>query len=361
MKPLTIVASVGIIVSIAAVAVTGSGRAGRAQPSAAAKIEDLGEWTAHGTLDQVERFWALPSGQIAYSLWNPENSARITWARSGPAGRATDLLSPALYESVELTGMNSRGVMVGNATEKGGITGGAFMIEGGTVRWLAPPAGHERAWVYGLNDVGTVIGAVASGREMRGCIWKQGRTALLPSAPGIPGIWRAINSHGDTVVLYANVAEGHTIYLMRSGEPRVALKTGGWNQFYSLVINDRGDIAADAVKTAKPFDWGPHSVVLIRDGKLRDLGRLPNSHMTVRDLGENGIIVGYATRDTAPGIPVTAFMWDEKNRLRDLNRLIPPGSGWDLTDAHGIDANGAIFGVGKHNGQSRFFRLTIPN
>jgi probable HAF family extracellular repeat protein len=44
--------------------------------------------------------------------------------------------------------------------------------------------------------------------------------------------------------------------------------------------------------------------------------------------------------------------------MKDLNKLIPTGSGWVLTEADGINASGQIIGMGTHSGQEHAFLLT---
>ena len=44
-------------------------------------------------------------------------------------------------------------------------------------------------------------------------------------------------------------------------------------------------------------------------------------------------------------------------RMRDLNALIPHGSGWVLSEANGINDVGQIVGTGTKNGQTRAFLL----
>jgi probable HAF family extracellular repeat protein len=44
--------------------------------------------------------------------------------------------------------------------------------------------------------------------------------------------------------------------------------------------------------------------------------------------------------------------------MRDLNNLLPPNSGWELTQALGINDKGQIVGYGTHDGQIRAFLLT---
>lgn len=43
----------------------------------------------------------------------------------------------------------------------------------------------------------------------------------------------------------------------------------------------------------------------------------------------------------------------------DLNRLLPAGSGWFLSDAHGLDETGHIVGDGIDDGRQRAYLLTL--
>ena len=52
-----------------------------------------------------------------------------------------------------------------------------------------------------------------------------------------------------------------------------------------------------------------------------------------------------------------AFVY-RNGRMLDLNNLIPPGSGWALTQANGINDAGEIVGYGMIAGQQHAFLLT---
>ena len=47
--------------------------------------------------------------------------------------------------------------------------------------------------------------------------------------------------------------------------------------------------------------------------------------------------------------------------MKDLNALLPRGSGWVLNNAWDINDKGQITGNGLHNGNARAFRLTPPS
>ena len=44
--------------------------------------------------------------------------------------------------------------------------------------------------------------------------------------------------------------------------------------------------------------------------------------------------------------------------MTDLNRMLPKGSGWVLTNATGINASGQLVGYGTHIGKTAAFLLT---
>ena len=55
-----------------------------------------------------------------------------------------------------------------------------------------------------------------------------------------------------------------------------------------------------------------------------------------------------------------AFLWEDGN-LIDLNSLVDPGIGWELTSAFEINNNGDIIGIGNFNGEQRgFIAKAVP-
>ncbi len=54
----------------------------------------------------------------------------------------------------------------------------------------------------------------------------------------------------------------------------------------------------------------------------------------------------------------SAFLWDQRYGMVDLNNLLPEDSGWDyLESAEGINNNGQIIGLGSINGRKHAFLL----
>lgn len=101
------------------------------------------------------------------------------------------------------------------------------------------------------------------------------------------------------------------------------------------------------------------------NGIISELGALNTNpedlNNIAHDLNDHCQVVGTSGCSLAnPGgsaMSPHAFLFDQGEML-DLNTLIPSDSGWILIDANGINNQGQIIGVGKHQGNRRAFLLT---
>lgn len=111
-----------------------------------------------------------------------------------------------------------------------------------------------------------------------------------------------------------------------------------------------------------------HAFVL-SDGRMRDLGTTGGYQDSLATaINTLGQIVGTLTNTvpfrTPSGILASpasghAFLASaSSSTMQDLNQLLPPSSGWELTSASGINDQGAIVGEGIHNGTVHGFLLT---
>jgi probable HAF family extracellular repeat protein len=91
-------------------------------------------------------------------------------------------------------------------------------------------------------------------------------------------------------------------------------------------------------------------------GTMTDLGTLPGDYESrALNINRNKIAVGYSKKASG----TRAVMWYTWGpTIIDLNTLLPPGSGWVLTMAYGINDLGEIVGAGLHGGVLRGFALT---
>jgi len=91
---------------------------------------------------------------------------------------------------------------------------------------------------------------------------------------------------------------------------------------------------------------------------MRDLGALPgDANSAAMGVNAFGQVVGWS--GSAEGAGSHAFLWTA-GRMLDLNRTLPPDSGWVLTSARAINLSDQITGTGLHNGTMRAFLLSLP-
>ena len=96
------------------------------------------------------------------------------------------------------------------------------------------------------------------------------------------------------------------------------------------------------------------------DGVLTDIGVLgPGLGTFAHTLIDNGAVVGYSSPDGSYA-DARAFVYFN-GTLRDLNDLLPPGSGWTrLIDAIGVNSRGRIVGIGIRDGIPKTFLMSPP-
>jgi probable HAF family extracellular repeat protein len=114
------------------------------------------------------------------------------------------------------------------------------------------------------------------------------------------------------------------------------LGTLGGPDSEAVWINDAGEIAGSADLPTTNI----HDAVIWRHGHIHDLGTLPGDPCSrSRGLNSRGQVVGTSTDCRAA---LHAFVWEEGGPMRDLNKLIRPGSGLQLTEAFNINDHGDI-------------------
>ena len=93
------------------------------------------------------------------------------------------------------------------------------------------------------------------------------------------------------------------------------------------------------------------------NGVMTNLGSLPGgTGSEASAINNHDEVVGSCR---VPGYVDHAFIWDSVNQMRDLNNLIPAGSGLVLQEATGINDLGQIAAIGTYDGvHHRAFLLT---
>jgi probable HAF family extracellular repeat protein len=162
---------------------------------------------------------------------------------------------------------------------------------------------------------------------------------------------------------------------------------GGTDSGYSSSangVNDRGQVVGWS--TTIPLDpdcqldlvgCPIHAVLWTRTGEVSDLGTLAGDTLSTASsinffgqvIGSSGNTLveqgwggtgGSGFQGDGGAIAVTGrpFIWSAHKGMRDLNTLLPAGSGWVLNSVSGINVWGQIVGSGTLNGQPHGFLLT---
>ena len=203
-----------------------------------------------------------------------------------------------------------------------------------------------------------------------------------------------INGRGD-VVGYTDTAEGLVVgFIARPGQPAHVLPSLGGPVTLTCGINDAGQIAGWSMTEAgaqhairiddgqpSPIDIGSFTTAAassgcaidadgrvggqvqkndllqafrFHDGVLDNLAMFGSPESTVESIA-NGVSVGWF-RDVATN-QVRAFVHSDEDGLVDLHTLADNASGWALSMAKGVNADGVIVGEGTFNGNPAVFRL----
>jgi probable HAF family extracellular repeat protein len=117
------------------------------------------------------------------------------------------------------------------------------------------------------------------------------------------------------------------------------LGTLGGDNSEAIWLNEDGDVVGSADLAGSTGNQ-THDAVLWRNGEIHDLGTVPGDPCSRgRGLNSRGQVVGTST-DCVNALH--AFVWKEGGPMLDLNTLIAPGSGFQLTNAFNINDRGEI-------------------
>jgi len=222
----------------------------------------------------------------------------------------------------------------------------AVLWSHGTVRDLGTLPGGSYSQANGINDLGEVTGYSNGAGQPHAVLWnKQGVVQDLGALPGGYSQGLGINLQGE-VIGFSNAANGNWfgfLWTQSTGMKALPMLPGA-NTASANGINDLGQIVGGS---------GYYAVLWHNDRKhtAESLGAVSGQKgSTAFAINDPGQVVGWSG--------AVAFVWSREHGMQDLNKLIPGNSGWSLTLATAINAQGQITGQGTINGQQHAFLLT---
>ncbi len=301
-----------------------------------------------GTIYSITGLGSLGgSSAVGYKIDN--SGTVIGWAQTGSndqhafvnKGAGLQDLSPLSGSDTFANGINASGVIVGTSYVNGQAHG-TIWTDSGSIDLGAG------IFATGINDAGIIIGG--NGHAFRFANGAYQDLGVLQV-----GGWSSasgINSSG-AVVGDASVGSGFHGFIWTAGTGMQAIGDLGGGSSHATGINDSGAVVGSASLAS-----GYEHAFLSLGGTLTDLGTLGGGSSFAYSINDAGAVVGYSW--LASGQNTHAFVY-ANGIMVDLNSLLPAGSGWELTEAYGINDAGQITGSGLFNGQVSAFRLDPNN
>lgn len=208
-----------------------------------------------------------------------------------------------------------------------------------------PPEGM----VWGQSTTSTTVNSDTGLPTFDPFLWDHGKMTDLGTLGGAWGNAQCANSRhqiiGQSSLAGTPIActDGHLTschaFFWEDGKMRDLGTLGGPNS-EAQWINEAGLIAGSADFPRPQPAVNPHDAVIWKHGKIKDLGTVDGDACSrAYGLNDRGQVVG-TSGDCRNALH--AFVWEEGRPMLDLNKLIPPGSGWVLTNAFNINDRGEI-------------------
>jgi len=237
----------------------------------------------------------------------------------------TEIKAP-VQGSVQLSGMNDLGQVVGAVDQLPQGNFLPFLYSGGTATMLGLPTGYASATPYDINNHEAIVGQ-ASGifnglTDQRGFIYRDGQFHLL----SVSGVVSAINDAGHI----AGVDFTHGEVMFYDGSIHDLGFRGAAN-----AINSNDQIAGNLLVAGATY---PNACFY--DGTVHDLGVLPGDDSSqAYGLNDAGTVVGMSNSFKVGNVPRAHAFATQNGVMKPLGSLGGPDS-----EALAINDSGVIVG-----------------
>lgn len=333
------------------------------QASAAVSITDLG---------------ALQGATFSQG-WGINNSGQVTGYSITASGIYAFLYSNGTMQSLGTlpTRLGSYGRAINDSSQVAGFAQGpypiqAFLYSGGSMQNIGTLPNGWAAGATGINNSGQVTGWSQPYIPRFGVnhehafIYQNGSMTDLGSlgtGTANASAGNGINNKGDVTGWTGGGTGGVNTavhaFIYSNGVMQDINNLAGANASYGLAINNSDQVTGwyNSPSTGqRAFLYSGGQMVglgTLKEGQFAgqySMGNAINSAGQV--VGWSDVFIGNSNNQVQH-----AFIYSN-GTMTDLNSLLSPNSGWDLTSAQGINDHGQITGYGTFNGQTQAFVMS---
>lgn len=316
-------------------------------------INNLGEVVGCSDTQTVQGYpcTGLVAGQHAFS-----------WTKSGGIKDLGTLSGATVSGAI---GLNDSGTVVGYSNVKGQPATNFVAVQWsttGAITNLGTLWGGSSSAAFEINSAGVVAGdSFLSSGVVNATSWtskKIKNLGALSKAIFTAGLDINDNGYivGESVFGYGPPFTSHGFLWNGSTMTDLGTLTGGVTSVANS-INTSGVIVGQSDGTSTGGHW--HAVLWNTSDKIQDLGVLPGGTYSIAfGVNDSSVVVGYGNLSNNAA---RAMVWTSTGGMKDLNSLIPAGSGWVLINANAINNVGQITGYGTKGGHNHAFLLTPVN
>jgi probable HAF family extracellular repeat protein len=291
----------------------------------------------NGLIDPV-----LGSPELRAVLWKGNEIIDL-----GTLGGHSFVIGINVNDSGQVTGISDNGIADPFSIFGIGVQMRTFLWENGVIQDIgtlggpdalpgASCSGQPHNVVVGQSYTSSTPNALSGMPTIHPFLWKNGVMTDLGNLGGTMSAAQCANNRGEVTGVSTLSGDVMNHAFFWSNGVINDLGTLGGNNSEAIWLNDAGDVVGSADLPGSQI----HDAVIWTHGKIHDLGTVAGDPCSRgRGLNASGQVVG-GSSDCHNFLH--AFLWENGGPMLDLNRLIPAGSGWQLTNAINISDRGEI-------------------